>query len=593
MLVNYAGNLYADCACTGFYKEDHIVHTFSIKLFIREVLAQGIDVFQSAEEAWGPKGIERFICAVQGSKALWPYQRKENCHSFYVTCGAGLMYHPCTYEDTKYGDKALERLVETSIKYIKERSYFFNAAKGELYGSNGEAFALVDLEKVQPLDRCDILVKIANLISSGTGKTTYHPNTGQLTHDFPDGTSIRSSETRMDLKPDKQEAWIREWESELKQWACYFPIVRTKQPTAKGEPEKYTYCIEIRLPGFNDCGGGEKRRKNDFCAVAWKSTCCYASCMEAAAALIGIWNILQEKNNYRMVYDCEEKTYGISVHSYAPAFIGSNQSSSGSDIIALNPQCYADWDQDCEAIKRAIRLVNIQGLHLVEHILLRPVKPEDCRCRKKLSDCGVDCDFPDWVEEDLSCLGKELHACFKPGTDPYSFIATIFLPGWSKRFRDEKERLMFERLLYREAPAHVLLRIIWLRPVDLCRLESGMLDWHRWLAGLNTCNNDFSLCVFLELLINRYYECMPACTDCLPCSGTKPPINSCWDEKDRMLRPTGFVDLVNALYCFEDYCRRNDNRKEDVDPEPGMRDTVKLRKTVKTAKPKTKTRKGK
>ena len=212
---------------------------------------------------------------------------------------------------------------------------------------------------------------------------------------------------------------------------------------------------------------------------------------------------------------------------------------------------------------RAIRLINIQGLHLIEHILLRPFKLEDCRCRSKLAACGSNCEFPRWVQDDTECEGKEVHVCFKPGTDPYSFIATIFLPAWSKRFRDEKERLLFERLLYREAPAHVLLRIIWLRPFDFCRLESTMFDWQKWIAGFVACNVDFSLCNFIELLFNRYYECLPECVDCLPCKDPEPVKPGCWDEKDKILRPLGFVDQINEIYCFEDYCRRKAERPSE------------------------------
>jgi len=167
------------------------------------------------------------------------------------------------------------------------------------------------------------------------------------------------------------------------------------------------------------------------------------------------------------------------------------------------------------------------------------------------------------VQDDTECEGKEVHVCFKPGTDPYSFIATVFLPAWSKRFRDEKERLLFERLLYREAPAHVLLRIIWLRPFDFCRLESTMFDWQNWIAGFEACNVDFSLCNFIELLFNRYYECLPECVDCLPCKDPEPVKPGCWDEKDKILLPLGFVDQINEIYCFEDYCRRKAERPSE------------------------------
>jgi len=197
----------------------------------------------------------------------------------------------------------------------------------------------------------------------------------------------------------------------------------------------------------------------------------------------------------------------------------------------------------------------MQGMHLIEHILLRPMKQEDCRCRTKLATCGTDCDLPPWVQEDPACAGKEIEVCFKPGTDPYSFIATIILPAWGKRFRDEKERKLFERLLYREAPAHVLLRIIWLRPLDFCRLESVFFQWQKWIAGIRNCNVDFSLCNFIDLLFSTYYECLPDCVECTPCKDPVPPKQSCWDDKVGRLRQLSFVDQINELFCFADYCR--------------------------------------
>lgn len=561
MLVNYPGNYYVDCACTGYFDKDHIVYKFSFKLFIREVLAQSIDLFLTAEEAWGPKGIEKFICAAQGEKAFWTYQRNKECFSFYVTCGTGSLEHSCSYDSEKIRKKAIGELVDIGSHFISKQSYFFNPSNGELFNAEGKPFARIDLEKIPGQDRCDIFITVAGLLANKTGKTTYSANTGFLTQTLPQNIIIRSVEKKPELSNDKAKEWINEWEKELYNWACYFPIVKTKLKTSKGAPERFKYCIEIKFPHFSECEGGEG---NGLCHIAWKSSCCFPSCVLAVSALQEAWKTLPVKKNYQLIFNCEDETYGIALHSYNPSLIGGNQNPSKSDIIAVNPQCYPTMKEDCKAVDRAIRLINIQGLHLIEHILLRPFKPEDCRCRRKLAACGSDCEFPHWVQDDTECEGKEVHVCFKPGTDPYSFIATIFLPAWSKRFRGEKERLLFERLLYREAPSHVLLRIIWLRPFDFCRLESTMNDWQKWIAGLVACNIDFSLCNFIDLLFNRYYDCLPECVDCLPCKDPAPVKQGCWDEKDRVLRPLEFVDQINEIYCFEDYCRRKEERPGEV-----------------------------
>lgn len=559
MLVNYPGNYYVDCACTRFFDKDHIVHKFSFKLFIREVLAQSIDVFATVEEAWGPLGIEKFICAAQGEKAFWTYQRNKECFSFYVTCGAGSLMHPCSYDSEETRKRIFKELMEIGSDFISKQSYFFNPSSGELFNAEGKTFAKVDLEKIPAQDRCDLFITVAEMLSNQKGKTTYSANTGFLTHTLPQNIVIHSVEKRPELSDDAAKEWIKEWERELYNWACYFPVVRTKLKTNKGEPDKFKYCIEIKLPHFSDCSGSGREGKG-LCHIAWKSSCCFSSCKLAVEQLQEAWKLLSDKKNYHLVFNCEDETYGIALHTYHPSLIGGNQNPVKSDIIAINPQCYPTMKEDCKAVERAIKLINIQGLHLIEHILLRPVKPEDCRCRRKLAACGWDCEFPHWVQDDFECEGNEVHVCFKPGTDPYSFIATIFLPAWSKRFRDENERVLFERLLYREAPAHVLLRILWLRPLDFCRLESTMFDWQKWIAGFAACNVDFSLCNFIELLFNRYYDCLPECVDCLPCKDPQPVKPGCWDEKDRILLPLEFVDQVNEIFCFEDYCRRKEQR---------------------------------
>ena len=565
MLVNYPGNYYADCACTGLFDQVQIIHSFSFKIFMREVLAQSIDVFATIEDAWGPKGIERFICAAQGGNAFWPFQRNKECYSFYVTCGSGVLKQASTYDTEEIRKDAMNKLWETVKEFAAKSSWFFNTSDGELFDEEGKPFARLAIDKVPGQDRCDLFVTIAGILSTTKVNTVYNPETGLLQLTLTQTIIIQSTEKKPGLSNDKAAEWIKEWEKLLYTWALYFPIVKSKLKTNKGEPDLFKYCVEINLPGFYERSA--RQEKNPL-QVAWASPCCYSSCIEALAAWQDAWKKLADKNNYRLIYDCSDESFGIALHSYHPSLIGNNQNPVASDIIALNPQCYPDWKEDCQAVDRAIRWINIQGLHLIEHILLRPFKPEDCRCRLKQAACGTDCVFPSWVQEDSQCAGKEIQVCFKPGTDPYSFIATIFLPAWSKRFRDEKERLLFERLLYREAPAHVLLRIIWLRPFDFCRLESVMFDWEKWIAGFPACNVDFFLCNLIDLLFNRYYDCLPECTDCLPCKDPQPVKPGCWDDKDTILRPLGFIDQINELYCFEDYCGRKQRPQEKPKEKP-------------------------
>lgn len=564
MLAKYAGNYFADCTCTSNYDNGQIYHSYSFKLFLREVLAQSTDVFATVEDAWGTRGIEKFICATQGEHAFWTYKRDKECNSFYVTCGSGTLQHPCQYDSERDFRKVSQVLQEQTKAFIEQRSWTWDLNKGLLMDNLGKPFAQLDPANGPNRDLCNLFVHVAELIGSVQVNITYDAGSGFLEYRFPDKPYVISStEAKRELSDEEIKAWMAEWERLLHSWACYFPIVRTKLPTTKGQPEFYKYCVEIRLPEFNDCNF---REQGNLCYMAWTSSCCYATCAEALAELEEFWKTQLNTKDFRSVFSCEEKTFGIALHTFQPALVANDKPAAQSDIIAINPQCYPTTDIDCKAVERAKKLINVQGMHLMEHILLRPIKPEDCRCRTKLAACSNNCDhLPNWVIEDPACEGKTVQVCFKPGTDPYSFIATIILPAWSKRFRDEKERKLFERLLYREAPAHVLLRIIWLRPRDFCRLESIFFQWQKWIAGMTNCNIDFSLCNFIDLLFGTYYDCLPQCVDCLPCPDLVPPKPACWDDKpDSGVRPLDFVDQINELFCFTDYCRTRDQRPDKL-----------------------------
>jgi hypothetical protein len=128
-----------------------------------------------------------------------------------------------------------------------------------------------------------------------------------------------------------------------------------------------------------------------------------------------------------------------------------------------------DTQADATAAARAIILrydallaediCNSEGMHLIEHILLRPRVKGDAL-------------MP-------FCLPKGAEPC--GDEDPYSFRASVVLPYWPARFREVPFRDLVERMLREEAPAHVQLRICWVGQRQMADLDRA----HRaWLTAL-------------------------------------------------------------------------------------------------------------
>ena len=108
-----------------------------------------------------------------------------------------------------------------------------------------------------------------------------------------------------------------------------------------------------------------------------------------------------------------------------------------------------------------------------------------------------------------------------------------------------------EDILYRLAPAHVLLRVLWLAPHDFCCFESKYKNWHRWLAEKKTCAVDFSVCDFLDFLFRRNYECMDDCDSCVACELTEPQTNPCLATEITKEDQNRFLNQVNKAFCWE------------------------------------------
>lgn len=112
-----------------------------------------------------------------------------------------------------------------------------------------------------------------------------------------------------------------------------------------------------------------------------------------------------------------------------------------------------------------------EGMHLVEHILLRPrftapvIPGESAEDVYKLFHVCLNdnCDF----------CGEE---------DPYSFRMSLILPYWHDRFQSMEFRRFFEAMVRTETPAHCMIKICWVNNTLMNEFERAFKEWLEALA---------------------------------------------------------------------------------------------------------------
>ncbi|HEX5172263.1 MAG TPA: hypothetical protein VFW11_23970 [Cyclobacteriaceae bacterium] len=113
-----------------------------------------------------------------------------------------------------------------------------------------------------------------------------------------------------------------------------------------------------------------------------------------------------------------------------------------------------------------------EGMHLVEHILLRPRFPAPVIG-------GTD---PEDVYRMFQvCLGDNCDFCGEE--DPYSFRVSLILPYWHERFRSMEFRRFFEVMARTEAPAHCMLKICWVSNTLMNEFERAYKEWLEALSN--------------------------------------------------------------------------------------------------------------
>jgi len=116
---------------------------------------------------------------------------------------------------------------------------------------------------------------------------------------------------------------------------------------------------------------------------------------------------------------------------------------------------------------------NIEGFHIVEHILLRPgdddfslMTPISVPDMLAIKYNQVPANLPQIPEESIVIA------------DPYSFWITVIAPSWLPQFRQNKNaQHRFEQLVRREAPAHIAVKFCWLPAQEMYAFETRYLKW--------------------------------------------------------------------------------------------------------------------
>lgn len=232
--------------------------------------------------------------------------------------------------------------------------------------------------------------------------------------------------------------------------------------------------------------------------VIWRNIQPYQSANEAQAAADKVHNLLTDKANYARTNAADGSP---TLEIVDPT-----------KIVAVHPRTYTTTSERDAAWQNVRQHIHTEGMHLVEHLLLRPRFGEN----ELSEDDKKDLLLPSYLIRNEEDKEPEIEIKgFDPtddddsfddyimGADPYSFWLTVVLPHWSARFRDLDFRDFFEGTLRREAPAHIGLNIVWVTPSEMQKFEKV---WRKWLEvaddpthNLYNCRKKCLLDVFKNL----------------------------------------------------------------------------------------------
>ncbi|NER12061.1 hypothetical protein GWK08_01285 [Leptobacterium flavescens] len=465
---------------------------------LMEVLAESSCDFQSEEEAWDdlfpekrntcndcpPGGVREFVYAAEDCKNYIPYCDQKYWKFKVVSPSYYIVDHNCYYNSECERDEQIKNWIALLEKTQWSR-YITGFGRAAISGvSSSQLLSYISSVNIQQdnlSEFCELVHIIRECLKICTGD---EKDLEEVKDCLKDKLRAKSRLLSFIDHP----AFTLE---NLINIANYFPIYKTE----KG------YCFRLYWPendkiisedGLQPCGCEEEKPGNQEQACNEKypfiSSNCYSCCSEALKAFIEFCRLATNKS---LGIECIART------EYGPY---SFQIIDKSKELAYHPQQYSCFQDVMDAIEITKACVCDTGMHLLEHILLRPKTAEACREIIHVDEEGnqkaINCLLPicpdyccpiEWqpdMDKDDPCSESDIfNIHYLPGSDPYSFWATLVLPSWSKRFRTQEARQAFEKLLYREVPALVGLNILWLSPRDLCKFEDAYKIWLEWLEN--------------------------------------------------------------------------------------------------------------
>ncbi len=459
-----------------------------------EILAESAIEFDTIKDAWDdkypgrdndkddcqncvPGGVREFIYAAEEDKNYIPVCELNYWNFKVVAPSYFVSEHTCNYDSTIERDEQMKSWLTKLESLDWDRYTIWQTDEGESTRKEGMFFSQIGYGYSSE-EFCKLVFACRDSIQQCTEKDEDARVEG-----------IKAS-LKEKYKEDSDVSRAIDSQSFLYQDICdlvnYFPVYSTENG--------YRYRLYwpendvITTPeGLQPCGCNDTIENEQPCKEPYPfiSSTVYTCCAEALNAFNEFCALMMQ-GSYSAEY--------ISKTEYGPhSFEIINKKKE----LAYHPQRYESLQEVKNAIAHTKASVNDVGMHLLEHILLRPKSEDQCgniiednesEGRKMLhcllpvcpdNECLIEWQ-PDIDQEDPCADNNPDTIHYIPGSDPYSFWATLVLPGWHKQFRTAEQRQGFEKFLYTEAPALVGLNILWLSPWDLCKFEDKYRKWLAW-----------------------------------------------------------------------------------------------------------------
>ncbi len=506
------------------------------------ILLESNQRFQSEDEAWS--GLDLLLEAACREDAFCRQvtQNPEYCSSFYITTSQyDIAKHPRQYDHPEGRDVAIREVYQqcsnplvidflVESKQVGASYIFILTIQGEtIWEGQSDHGTAAEAEQIGQ-------DKLLEMMAYAREERFYaETDQGIQLHDYHlDGHSSAVNPILVHHGPFSIK--------KLVQIAKHFPFVQEKEGIGfQVYCESMTNDLKIDDRPCNPCHEEEQ----DYPVrgvIIWMNTRLYETLADARADLDRLISSSKDRTRYR---SCSDRDCG----PYSFSFVDPDQ------ILAIHPVCYERDKQMQAQLNKTKELMYPVGMHIVEHILLRPdhTEPLDCQCLMQ-NDPDCHCELP--VEDETSqdpCQenANAVQSRYMPGADPYSFRVSVVLPCWSKPLNQKEMRRMYEQILLREAPAHIYLDINWINPKQLCDFERKYKRWLRYHRGASLCPESNAKCDLIHALSGL--------TDC--------EFYESGDHPDPGCRANGeAVVTINQAKLYNFYYHSTPERKHVLNP---------------------------